>query len=132
MFRFSKLTKNLQFGARTITGISCNISRRISSFKRVSDENRACSISIRFFFKFTDPCVGRSFPMCSHDPIFGTNNNRILNNGSCERALRQLNFQCESGIRYDFILLSAENDLSLIAFVGGITRINFKSFVTLE
>ena len=39
------------------------------------------------FFKLTDPCVGRSFSMCSHDPIFGTNKNRIVKNESCERAL---------------------------------------------
>ena len=39
------------------------------------------------FFKLTDPCVGRLSSMCSHDPIFGTNKNRILKNGSCERAL---------------------------------------------
>ena len=39
-----------------------------------------------FFCKMTDPCVGRSFSMCSYDPIFGTNKNRILKNGSCERA----------------------------------------------
>ena len=25
------------------------------------------------FFKIMDPCVGRSFSMCSQDPIFGTN-----------------------------------------------------------
>ena len=50
-----------------------------------SDENRACSISIRLF-KLTDPCVGRSFSLCSHDPIFGTNKIRILKNGSCELA----------------------------------------------
>ena len=49
--------------------------------------DRACSISIRFF-KIKDPCVGRSFSMCSHDPIFGTNKNRILKDGSCERAFR--------------------------------------------
>ena len=55
--------------------------------RRVSDENRACSISIRFF-KIKDPFDGRSFLMCSHDPFFGTNTNRILKNGSCERALR--------------------------------------------
>ena len=54
--------------------------------RRVSDENRACSTSIRFF-KITDPCVRRSFSMCSHDLIFGTNKNRILRNGSCERGL---------------------------------------------
>ena len=30
------------------------------------------------FFKITDPCVGRSFSMCLHDPTFGTNRNRIL------------------------------------------------------
>ena len=55
--------------------------------RRVSDENRACSISI-LFFKIKDPFDGRSFSMCSHDPFFGTNKNRILKNGSCERALR--------------------------------------------
>ena len=53
--------------------------------RRVSDENRACSISIRFF-KIKDPFDGRLFLMCSHDPFFGTNKNRILNNGSCEQA----------------------------------------------
>ena len=35
---------------------------------RVSDENRACSISIRIF-KITDPFDGRSSLMCSHDPF---------------------------------------------------------------
>ena len=55
---------------------------------RVSDESRACSISTRSF-KLTDPCVGRSFLMCSHDLIFGTNKNRILKNGSCERAFKE-------------------------------------------
>ena len=29
------------------------------------------------FFKITDSCVGRSFSMCSQDPIFGTNKNRF-------------------------------------------------------
>ena len=53
---------------------------------RVSDENRACSISIRFFFKIKDPFDGRSFLMCSHDSFFGTNKNRILKDGLCERA----------------------------------------------
>ena len=38
------------------------------------------------FFKITDPCIGRSFSMCSHDPIFGTNKNGIVKNGLCERA----------------------------------------------
>ena len=41
------------------------------------------------FFKITDPCVGKSFPMCSHDPIFGTNKIRILKNGSCNWVLKQ-------------------------------------------
>ena len=41
-----------------------------------------------FFSKLTDPCIGKSFSMCSHDPILGTNKNRILKNGSCERAFR--------------------------------------------
>ena len=66
-----------------------NMQNLPASFRRVSNENRACSISIRFL-KFTDPCVRRSFSMCSHDPIFGTNKNRILKNGSCEMPLRSL------------------------------------------
>ena len=66
---FSELTKNLQFGAKTIMqslSVPFNLSRR------VSDENRACSISIRCF-KIKDLFEGRSFLMCSHDPFFGTN-----------------------------------------------------------
>ena len=55
--------------------------------RRVSDENRASSISIRFF-KIRDPFDGRSFLMCPHDPFFGTNKNRILINGSCVRAFK--------------------------------------------
>ena len=77
--------KNLQFVAKTITGIL--LSAPFIFSRRVSDENRACSISIHFF-KFTDPCVGRSFSMCSHDPIFGTNKNRILKNRSYEQAFK--------------------------------------------
>ena len=61
----------------------------------------ACSISIRFF-KTTDPCVGRSCSMCSHDPIFGTNKNRILKNGSCEGAFTSppvwTSFKTSSGL----------------------------------
>ena len=53
--------------------------------RRVSDDNTACSISIRFF-KSKDPFDGRLFLMRSHDPFFGTNKNRILKNGSCEPA----------------------------------------------
>ena len=33
------------------------------------------------FFKITDPSDGRSCLMCSHNPFFGTNKNRILKNG---------------------------------------------------
>ena len=53
--------------------------------RRVSDENRACSISIRFF-KITDPFDGRLFLMCSQDKFFGTNKNQTLKDGSCEQA----------------------------------------------
>ena len=55
--------------------------------RRVSDENRACSISIRFF-KIMDPFDGRSFLICSHNQFFGTNKNWILKNGSFEQAFR--------------------------------------------
>ena len=55
--------------------------------RRVSDENRAGSISIRFF-KIKDPFDRRSFLMCSHDPFFGTNKSRILKNRSCERVFK--------------------------------------------
>ena len=42
------------------------------------------------FFKVKAPFDGRSLLMCSHDPFFGTNRNRIFKNGSCERAFRML------------------------------------------
>ena len=76
----SELTKNLQFGAKTII-------QNFHLSRRVSDENRACSIYIRFY-KITDLFDGRSFLMCSHDPFFGGNKNRILKNRSCKQALR--------------------------------------------
>ena len=63
--------------------------------RRVLDEDRACSISIRFF-KIEDPFDGRSFLMCPHDPFFGTNKNRILKNGSCERALKETSLDMAS------------------------------------
>ena len=34
-----------------------------------------------FFFKITDPFDRKSFLMCSQEPFFGTNKNRILKNG---------------------------------------------------
>ena len=40
------------------------------------------------FLQITDPCARRSFLLCSHHSIFGTNKNRILEFGSCERALK--------------------------------------------
>ena len=49
--------------------------------RRVSDENRACSISIRSVFS---KLRIRSFLMCSHNPLFGTS--KI---GSCEWAFSQ-------------------------------------------
>ena len=73
--------------------------------RRVSDENRACSISIRFF-KITDPFDGRSFLMFSHDPFFGTYKNQILKNGSCKRALTVPNRTSDLG--KDFYLQSLE------------------------
>ena len=57
--------------------------------KRVSNEIRASSISIRFF-KIKDPFDGMSFLMCSHDLSFRTNKNCILKNGSCEQALKMI------------------------------------------
>ena len=36
--------------------------------------------------------------MCSQDPIFGTNKNRILKNGSCERASRRVLFVVPAGV----------------------------------
>ena len=54
----------------------------------VSDENKACPISICFFFKIVDLCVEASLSLCSHDPIFGTNKNRIFEIGLCEQAFK--------------------------------------------
>ena len=33
---------------------------------------------LSIFFPITDPCVSESFLLCSRDPIFGTNKNRIV------------------------------------------------------
>ena len=44
------------------------------------------------FFKIKDPFDGRSFLMCSHDLFFRTNKSRILKNGSCEQALKHLDW----------------------------------------
>ena len=44
------------------------------------------------FSKITDSFDGRLFLMCSHDPFFGTNKNRILKNGWCEHAFKLLVF----------------------------------------
>ena len=66
MIRFSELTMNLQFGTKTITGISCKIRRRLSSFKcGEMDENRAFSISIRLFSKLPIRVYGGHF-QCLH------------------------------------------------------------------
>ena len=59
MIPFSELTRNLQFGAKTITGISCKICRRLLSFKksvhpffklriRVSEGHFQCVHTIQF------------------------------------------------------------------------------------
>ena len=42
--------------------------------------------------------------MCSHDPFFGTNRNRILKNGSCERAFKKL-------VNFSAVITSAVNYL---------------------
>ena len=50
------------------------------------------------FFKLTDPCVGKPFSMCSHDPIFGTNKTWILKtdraNGPLEGHVVNLTKMC--------------------------------------
>ena len=83
--------------------------------RRASDENRACSFSIRFF-KIKDPFDGRSFLMCSRDPFFGTNKNRILKNGSCERALNWLSHIRTPTIVPPFSLLLISAARSSISF----------------
>ena len=54
--------------------------------RRVLDENRECSVSIRFL-KIMDPFDGRSFLMCSHDPFFETNKNWNLKKNRVNRPL---------------------------------------------
>ena len=72
--RFSELTKNLQFGTKTIM-------QNLSAPFIFQGECRMKIEHVLFssvFFKITDPCDGRSFLMCLHDPFFDTNKNRIL------------------------------------------------------
>ena len=61
--------------------------KKKSLSRRVSDENRACSISIRFFQNYGSVCR-KVILMCSHDPIIGTNENWILEIEQCERAFK--------------------------------------------
>ena len=75
MIRLSELTKNLQFAPKR--GYHAKFVGDFHISRRLSDENRARSISIRFF-KIKDPCIGKPSSMYSHDPNFGTNKNRIL------------------------------------------------------
>ena len=80
--RFSKLTNNLQFGAKTIM-------QNLSVPFIFQGECRMKMEHVLFpsvFFKIKDPFDGMSFLMCLYDPFFGTNNNRILKNELCERA----------------------------------------------
>ena len=75
----------------------------------MSDENRAYSISIRFF-KITDSFDGRSFLMCSQDPFFGTNKigplktNRV--NGPLKAKVFYLTSRIMGGGGGGFILLT--------------------------
>ena len=81
---FSELTKNLQFGAKTIV-------QNLSVPFIFQGECRMKIEHVLFpsvFFKITDPFDGRSYLIYSHDSRFGTNKNRIFKNGSCERAFR--------------------------------------------
>ena len=76
----------------------------------MSDENRARSISIRFFFKITDQCVEKPHLLCSHDPIFGTNKKSDPVNGPLYKAIRESFFtfcnskDLNSGSKVDTVL----------------------------
>ena len=82
--RFSDITKNLQFGAKTIMQ-NLSMPFIFQGECRMKIEH---VLFLSVFFKIKDPFDGRLFLMCSHDPFFGTNKNRILKNGSCEQAFR--------------------------------------------
>ena len=66
--------------------------------RRVSDENRACSISIRFF-KITDPFDGRSFLMCSHDPFF------VIQFTICFYFISRLKEKTLAGSHLEFLIM---------------------------
>ena len=70
---------------QTITGISC---KYLSASFIFQEECQMKIKHVLFLSIFSNlrMCVGRSFSMCSNDPIFGTNKNRILKNGSSEQA----------------------------------------------
>ena len=80
VIRFSELTKNLQFGAETITAASFIF----------QEEYRMKIEYILFpsvFFKITDPCVEGHFQRVHTIRFSEPTKFRILENGSCERAL---------------------------------------------
>ena len=81
-----RTNKESSIWRQTITGISCKIRRRLLSFKN-SVGWKYSMFYFPFFPKYGSVCP-KVISMCSRDPIFGTNKNRILKKGSCERAFK--------------------------------------------
>ena len=65
------------------------------------------------FFKIKDPFDGRSFLVCSHDPFFQPNKNRILKNGSCEQALI-IQFSESSNFKQSYFVADETRDFPCI------------------
>ena len=57
-------SRKLDAGIQTIRPQASVFVRAFHLLRSVSDENKVCSLSIRFF-NITDPCVGGSFLLCS-------------------------------------------------------------------
>ena len=82
-----ELTKNLRFCSKTIMH-NLSVSFIFQGESRMKLEH--VLFPFVFFFKIKDPFDGRSFLICSQDPLFRTNKNRILKNVSCEKAFRKI------------------------------------------
>ena len=81
---------------------------------KIGSKRSDCPISR---FRFCGENVGRSFSMCSHDPIFGTNKigsletNRVNGASVIKNTVDVVPFSQKPSYRIHFILVVLENEI---------------------
>ena len=87
----------------------CRIKTEHVLFESVFFSKLRIYLNLFFFFKITDPCVGGSFSMCSHDPIFRTNKESSICRQKDHRDIMQsfsalFTFQEECQMKIEHVL----------------------------